>query len=230
MPKVGTVRLIHKNSGKVLFVDVKFFTKSKLFQIDGMPQEICDWYGSKKTKENKYSSRLHSGEITAKSYEEVESLAQKLYDEFYDMEINEEKLIAYKLKYNLPNQEGLSFNHTNQINFGPSLCIGMEYTVLYRFEIGGEKFISTGTYEQCIMPKDAIRMGGHKMKREDTDRDYYDFEKTPYSDDLHEFFKNTKSALTALILNVKGFFGEGSEKLLENVRSGRNMISPPPSR
>ena len=225
MGKVGDIELRHKNSGKSVWVQINFYTKSKMFKVVDMPEEVKDWYGSKRTREEKYGRALYSGEVQAKSYDELEKLAKDLYDEYYDLEINETKIIAYKLKCNLPKQEG-ELSARTEFFHGLRHTLGIEYYVIYRFKIGDETFLSTGTYEQSKMPKTGHRAGGHKMKREDSHNDFYDFIKIDYTEEMHTFFKNVESGLDGMIKNVVGFFGEDEQTLLENIKiKGVNLLN-----
>lgn len=195
MPVVGKDVLRHKTSGTSAEIRIKFTNKSKLFEIDGMPEEILDWHG---------------GDIVAKDYDTVLSAARKVYDAYYDSDMSETKWIGYMVKID-------DFGSFSKIDTG----VGISWQIFYRFEIGGKKFISKGTLEQCIQPKSGVRIGGYRMQE---DSDTYGnpsngFTLVPYTEEVEVFFKDVEARLKQLGEGIKLFFGDSAESLLENLNS-----------
>ncbi|MDX8564692.1 hypothetical protein OZ664_11840 [Elizabethkingia sp. HX WHF] len=213
MAKVGTERIFHKGSGKEIYTAINFYTKTKKFVAVGMPDEIKAYYGTKMDRENPHRSYHHSGEISSESYEGCVKLANKIFTEFYEQRITETKIIAYKVRFN--NEEKKNIFHA------PAMALGIEYVVLYRIMIGEEAFISTSTYEESKAPDIGTRLGGPRMHIENGSNGYYDWEKVPYTEDIHEFFKSVENGLSAMIDKVNSFFGVNADTFIENLNSGK---------
>ncbi|WP_133942843.1 hypothetical protein [Epilithonimonas xixisoli] len=214
MAKVGTERITHKGSGKEFFVTINFYTKTKLFTAVDFPEEIKDWYGAKLTREQpSYASIMYQGNITGKSYDECKNLAIKVFSEYYDQCITEERIIAYKIKSNS--------KETSDISFAPNTALGLEFHVLWRIKIGDETFISPANYEASKRPESGIRLGGPQMTREDGRQGYYDYQKIPYTEETHNFFINVVTGLEAMIIKVNEFFGKDSNHFIDNLSKGK---------
>ncbi|MFE3847159.1 hypothetical protein ACFX5D_04150 [Flavobacterium sp. LB3P45] len=224
MAKVGTERIYHKGSGKEIYCQVNFYSKSKLFKIIDFPEDIEKWYGSKETRENKYGTKLYSGEICAKSYDECIDLGKKVYSEYYDQNIKEDKIICYQLKTNHPRPEFHGHNDKRDLYHAPSLAIGLQYKVMYRITIGEECFISNWNYEDSKTPDEGTRLGGERLNREDGHLGLYDWHKISYTGEAHLFFKNVEKGLLDMITNVNAFFGESPTVLLEKIESGKFLM------
>jgi len=213
MAKVGTERIFHKGSGKEIFSEIKFYTKTKLFIATGMPEEVTKYYGNKRDRLETYRSYHHSGQISANSYDECVKLAREIYTEFYDQQITETKIIAYKLKSN--------GNGKSDLFHAPSLALGIEYRIMYRIMIGEEAFISTGPYEKSKNPDEGHRQGGHRLEQEQGSLGLYDWEKIIYTTEAHDFFKKVETGLIIMIEKVTDFFGKDANHFLENLNSGK---------
>ena len=213
MAKVGTERIFHKGSGKEIYTAINFYTKTKKFVAVDMPEDIKAYYGTKMDRENPHRSYNHSGEISSESYEGCVKLANKIFTEFYEQRITETKIIAYKVRFN--NEEKQNIFHA------PAMALGVEYIVLYRIMIGESAFISTGNYEQSKAPEVGIRLGGARMYNENGSNGYYDWEKVPYTEEVHEFFKGVEKGLSTMIEKVNGFFGSDATTFIENLNSGK---------
>jgi hypothetical protein len=212
MAKVGTERIYHKGSGKEIYSAIKFYTKSKLFVID-MPDDIKAYYGTKMDREHPDRAYHHNGEISGKSYEECVQLARKIYTEFYEQKVTEEKIIAYKVRFN--NKDKSDIFHA------PKRALGIEYIVLYRIKIGEEAFLSYDTYEKSKAPDEGMRLGGPRMWIENGHRGYYDYEKIPYTEETHKFFESVENGLLMMIEKINAFFGTDANHFLENLNSGK---------
>lgn len=213
MPKVGTERIFHKGSGKEIFTAINFYTKTKKFVATDMPDDIKAYYATKMDRKNEYAKYHHSGEISADSYDACVKLARDIYTEFYNQEITETKIIAYKVKFNNKDK--------NDIFHAPSLALGIEYIVLYRIMIGEEAFISKDTYENSKAPDVGTRLGGARMSIENGHHGYYDWQKIPYTEKTHDFFKKVSAGLSGMIEKVNDFFGKDSAHFIENLNSGK---------
>lgn len=224
MPKVGTERIYHKGSGKEIYCNIYFTVKSKIFHIQDFPQEIKDWYGAKLTRESNHTSKLYKGAITAASYDECVALGRKVYSDYYEQQISEVKIICYQLKCNYPRPEFFGHKDRRDLYHAPSLAIGIQYRVLYRITIGDENFLSSQPYEQARLPEEGVRLGAPLMEREDTNSGTYNnWEKIPYTEEAHEFFKTVKNGLLQMITRVNDFFGEDANHLLNSISSGRTL-------
>lgn len=225
MAKVGNERISHKGSGKYVYCQINFFGKTKHFQIVDFPEDIKLWYGAKQTREKEYGNHVFSGEITAKSYDECVALGNKIYSEFYDQNIREEKIICYQLKMNYPIPEFHGHRDRKDMHFSPNLAIGIQYKTVFRITIGEETFISDSCYEDCKQPEQGIRLGGAKMWREDGNSGMNDWTKIPYTEEANLFFKNVEKGLLEMITKVDSFFGSDSSVLLEKINSGKALMA-----
>ncbi len=221
MGKVGIERIYHKGSGKEIYCQINFYNKSKLFTIVDFPEDVQKWYGSKLTRENKYGSILYSGEICAKSYDECVALGRKVYTEYYDQDIKEEKIICYQLKTNHPRPEFHGHNDKIDIYHAPSLAIGLQYKVMYKITIGNDTFISNWNYEESKAPDQGTRLGTSRLNREDGHLGLQDWHKIPYSEGAHNFFKSVENGLLEIIIKTNNFFGESPLTLLDKIESGK---------
>lgn len=222
MAKVGTERIYHKGSGKEIYCQVDFRKKDKLFILLDFPEEIKLWYGSKLTRENTISSRLHQGEITGKSYDDCVNLGIKVYSEYNDLSITEERLILYKYQVNHPKQKLDDLSDRRDIYHAPCLAIGIEYMLMNRIRIGEESFLSRYTYEEAKYPEEGVRLGADRLIREDSNFDWNtNWHKIPYTEQAHAFFESTTKGLQDLILKANSFFGDSPEILLERIQQGK---------
>jgi len=220
MAKVGVEQIRHKGSGKDIFCTIHFYSKTKSFQVVDFPQEIEDWYGAKKTREETRST-LSQGKITGKSYDDCVALANKVYSDYYDQDIKEEKIICYQLKTNHPRPEFHGHQDKRDLYHAPSLAIGLQFMVMYRITIGEECFISHHNYEDAKNPDEGTRLGASRLQREDGYSGLGDWHKIPYTEEAHSFFKNVEKGLLDMILKVNEFFGESPLNLIEKIESGK---------
>lgn len=192
--------------------------------MDDFPQEIVDFYNFSKKKEYKHWQEVPG--IYGKSFEECESLCQKVYSAFYDQNITEEKIICYNFQFNHPSifsgqKEFVTEKSTRQIFHAPHIAIGIEYRVLYRINIGGETFLSNMNYEFSKQPEIGFKQGGAKMSRENGHHHYNNWLKVPHTEELEKFFENVEKNLSVLISKVNDFFGESEVNLLDNLKNGK---------
>ena len=222
MAKVGRESIRHHGSGKEIFCEIHFSNKSKLFHIADFPEEIKLWNASRKDNDaTSYSSTRSSGEIISDSYDKCVALARKVYTEFYDLQISEEKIICYQLKTNHPRPEFHGHNDKRDLFHAPSLAIGLEFRVMYRITIGDEKFISSQPYELSKKPDEGTRLGDARLSSENGHNGLYDWNKIPYTDLAHDFFKSVDNGLTEMIKKTNDFFGESPELLIEKIEQGK---------
>lgn len=221
MAKVGVECITHKGSGKEIYCQVNFVNKTKLFVISDFPDVIKEWYGSKLTRDNTYGHTVHNGGIYAKSYDECVALAKKVYSDYYDLRISEEKIICYQLKTNHPRPEFHGHNNRRDIYHAPSLAIGIEYRVMYRVMVGEEAFISPTSYEESRNSETGVKLSGPRLSRENGDSGLRDWHKIPYSEEAHNFFMSVEKGLNDLIIKTNNFFGESPSHLLDKIESGK---------
>jgi hypothetical protein len=221
MAKVGAERIFHKGSGKEIYCQINFYTKTKRFVIVDFPEEISEWYGSKLTREDEIGNKLYSGEIWAKSYDECVSIGKRVYSEYYDQAIKEEKIICYQLKTNYPKSEFHGRKDNHDMHFAPALAIGVQYKVMYRITIGDETFISSSCYDEAKNPESGVRLGDPRLNREDGHNGMSDWHKIPYTENYHRFFESVEKGLLSMIQKVNDFFGDSPSFLLEKIETGK---------
>lgn len=226
MAKISTERVYHKGSGKEIYCQVNFVNKSKMFVISDFPDDIKEWWSAKRDREDIYKASYHSGNIVGKSFDECLTLARKVYTDFYDQTITEEKIIAYQLKVNHPRPEFHGHNDRNDIFHAPSLALGIEFKILYRIRIGEDTFISTAIYEQAKEPDSGIRLSGPKLYKENGHNGYGNWEKIPYSDKAYTFFQQVEKGVSDLITLITNYFGDGSQVLLDKIEKGTLLNAP----
>jgi hypothetical protein len=221
MGKVGTEKIFHKGSGKSIFCTINFYAKSKLFTVVDFPENIEQWYGNKVTRENEYSNAIHNGKISADSYDKCVELANKVYTEFYDQEIREEKIICYQIKMNHPRPEFHGLSDRKDIAFCAGLAISIDYKIMYRIYIGQEAFISKYNYEQSKAAEGSVSKSNAALISENSNGGLYDWHKIIYTTEAHEFFEMVQNSLLNMIQKVDSFFGDSPGALLEKIESGK---------
>lgn len=211
MGKVGVEQLRHTGSGKDIFIQINFYTKTKQFQVSNMPEDFTEWYGAKVDREETRSYQ-YSGLIKGDSYDSCVKSARDLWNEFCDVDITEEKIIAYKLKVNS--------NEKQEISFAPNKGLALEYRIMYRIKIGADCFLANGPYEKS-KKKSEGQLGWYGIRKEQGKDGLYDWQKIPYTEEAENFFKTVDSGLDTMITKVIGFFGSDSSVFLENLNSGK---------
>lgn len=221
MAKVGSELIEHKGSGKTIACQINFYTKDKVFRVVNFPKDIEDWNGAKKNRENPIGRYINSGVIQSSSYDGCVKEANRVFSEFHDQNIKEEKIILYYMAYNNPD---VGVATSKNISFAPSTAIGLQFKIMYRITVGEESFLSPRNYEESKRPEKGTRLGQNLMFREDGNHQYYKWEKVAYTEELHEFFSSTVTTLLNLTNKVVEFFGSESTTLLENINSGVKLI------
>lgn len=199
MGKVGKEYIQHKNSNNGIEVTINFTAKYKTFTVVGLPDNVLAFFNVQNETQNK--------EPSDKTYDGLVEKVKKLYNDFLDDDVKEEKIIMYLFEYNKQGK--------NNLSFAPLTALGLEYKVNYRITIGGKQFYCDSPYLDAKQPDVGIRLGGSRL-RSVNNHDDYKRKVILHTEELEKFFESTVNNMETMIDKINNFFGTEPEQLLSN--------------
>ena len=173
--------------------------------------------GKKTYVRNEKSVKLaHSKQLTGKSVDELQGSIYMAYNQFYEQNIQESKLIHYKIKFN---SNKTYFNHKQSISFADTPAISFWWRIHYLITMpDGRKKVFTDHYKN---------FGNICSYKEVWDYEDYCKEKThlEWSEERQKFFETTENAMEGMIAQITSFFNQPKIELESKIDGGALMLN-----